>query len=105
MRPSTGQLRARLASRGTIPAMSDVPAADRPPSHAELLSMLDAPDLTPRERRELRRAARFQKRVEVWEQRRSEPAPRKLHRTVITLLMMAACLWVLYLLLSGPPNA
>lgn len=66
--------------------------------------MLEAPDLTRSERRELRRMARFQKRVETWERRRAVPAPRKPHRAVITLLMMAACLWVLWLLLSGPPG-
>lgn len=79
------------------------PAAPTPPSHAELLAMLEAPDLTRSERRELQRMARFQKRVETWERRRAAPAPRKPHRAVITLLMMAACLWVLWLLLTGPP--
>lgn len=78
-------------------------AAPTPPSHAELVDMLDAPDLTKRERRELKRMARFQKRVETWEHRRSMPAPRKPHRAIITLLMMAACVGVLWLLLSGPP--
>lgn len=73
------------------------------PTHAELQSMLSAPDLTKRERRELQKAARYQKRIELWEHRRSTPHPAKLHRAVITLLMMAACLGVLYLLLSGPP--
>ncbi|MCB0880164.1 MAG: hypothetical protein KDC46_14420 [Thermoleophilia bacterium] len=71
------------------------------PTHAQLLEMLEAPDLTRRERRELQRMARFQKRVETWEHRRANPAPAKLHRAVITLLMMAACLWVLWLLLGG----
>ncbi len=75
------------------------------PSHAELLAMLEAPDLTRSERRELQRMARFQKRIETWEQRRSGPQPRKLHRAVITLAMMAACLWVLWLLLAGGPSA
>ncbi len=83
-------------------AGSDTPPT--PPSHAELLEMLEAPDLTRSERRELQRAARFQKRVELWELRRSTPHPPKRHRAVITLLMMAACLWVLYLLLTGPPT-
>ena len=76
-----------------------------PPTHAELQEMLTAPDLTKRERRELQKAARFQKRVELWEARRATPHPAKLHRAVITLVMMAACLGVLYLLLSGPPSA
>jgi hypothetical protein len=71
------------------------------PTHAQLLEMLEAPDLTRRERRELQKAARFQKRVELWEHRRATPHPRKLHRAVITLLMMAACLWMLWLLLGG----
>lgn len=74
------------------------------PSHAQLLEMLEAPDLTPGERRELKRMARFQKRVELWEARRATPHPRKVHRAVITLLMMAASLWVLWLLLAGPPS-
>jgi hypothetical protein len=85
--------------------MSDAPATDRAPSHAELLAMLDSPDLTRREQRELKRAARFQRRVETWEQRRREPAPRTPHRTVITLLMMAACLALLALLVfAAPPS-
>ncbi len=74
-------------------------------THAQLLEMLTAPDLTRRERRELQKAARFQKRVELWEARRATPHPPKIHRAVVTLLMMAACLGVLYLLLSGPPTA
>lgn len=75
------------------------------PTHAELVEMLEAPDLTKRERRELQKAARYQKRIELWEHRRATPHPPKLHRAVITLLMMAACLGVLYLLLVGPPSA
>jgi ferric-dicitrate binding protein FerR (iron transport regulator) len=71
------------------------------PSHAELLEMLKAPDLTRRERRELQRMARFQRRVELWELRRATPHPRRLHRALVTLLMMAACLGVLWLLLFG----
>lgn len=81
--------------------MSSSPTADRP-SHAELLAMLEAPDLTKRERRELQRMARFQRRVETWELRRATPHPPKLHRAIITLLMMGACLWLLWLLLTGP---
>jgi hypothetical protein len=72
-----------------------------PPTHAELLDMLTAPDLTRSERRELQKAARFQKRVELWEARRAQPAPRKLHRTIIQLLLMAATLWVLWVLVRG----
>jgi hypothetical protein len=71
------------------------------PSHAELQQMLEAPDLTRRERRELQRMARFQRRVELWERRRATPHPPKLHRAVVTLLMMAACVGVLWLLLFG----
>lgn len=81
--------------------MSATPAPT-PPTHAELLHMLTAPDLTKRERRELQKAARFQKKVELWEARRATPAPRRLHRAVITLLMMLATLWVLWLLLGTP---
>lgn len=84
--------------------MSTTTPAPAPPSHAELLSMLEAPDLTKRERRELQRAARFQKRVETWEARRATPHPPKVHRAVITLLLMAATLWVLWLLLTGPSS-
>ena len=73
-----------------------------PPSHAELLVMLEAPDLTKSERRELQRAARYQRRIELWEVRRSTPHPPKIHRAVITLVMMAASLGLLYLLLTGP---
>lgn len=81
------------------------PTAPTPPTHAELLEMLTAPDLTRSERRELTKAARFQRRVELWEARRATPHPPKVHRAIITLLMMAACLGVLYLLLAGPPAA
>ena len=74
------------------------------PSHAQLLEMLEAPDLTRSERRELQRMARFQRRVETWEARRAAPQPRKLHRAIVSLAMMAACLWVLWLLLgAGTP--
>lgn len=75
-------------------------AEPTPPSHAELLAMLEAPDLTKRERRELTKAARFQRRVEVWEARRATPHPAKLHRAIITLLLMAVTLWVAWLLVS-----
>jgi hypothetical protein len=71
------------------------------PTHAELLEMLEAPDLTTRERREVKRAARFQKRIELWEHRRATPHPPKIHRAAITLLMMAGCLWMLWLLLGN----
>lgn len=80
--------------------MSTSTATERP-SHAELLEMLEADDLTRRERRELQRMARFQQRVEKWEMRRATPHPPKLHRAIITLLMMAACLALLALLLFG----
>lgn len=79
--------------------LSPTPPVDAP-THAQLLEMLEAPDLTPRERRELQKAARFQKRVELWERRRDTPHPPKTHRAVITLLMMAATLGVLWLLLD-----
>lgn len=64
--------------------------------------MLEAPDLSKAERRELQKAARFQRRVELWEARRATPHPPKLHRAVTTLLMMAACLGLLWLLLGTP---
>ncbi len=85
--------------------MSDSTSTDQPPSHAELLALLDAPDLTARERRSLQRAARFQKRVETWEDRRSRPTPRTPVRTAVTLLLMAACLGVLALMLFVSPPA
>lgn len=72
-----------------------------PVRHADLLEMLEAPDLTKRERRELKRAARYQKRIETWEHRLANPSPRKLHRAVITILMMGACIWVLWLINGG----
>jgi len=72
-----------------------------PPTHAELMAMLEAPDLTKRERRELTKAARFQRRIETWEARRATPHPPKLHRAVVTLLMMAATLGMLWLLTFG----
>jgi hypothetical protein len=75
--------------------------APTPPTHAELLEMLEAPDLTKSERRELQKAARFQKRVELWEARRAQPSPRKLHRTIVQLLLMALTLWVLWVMLRA----
>lgn len=82
--------------------MSTQDAPPSNPTHAELTAMLAAPDLTPRERRQLQRAARFQRRVETCEARRSQPTPARRHRAVVTLLMMAACLWLLWLLLAHP---
>lgn len=70
-------------------------------SHAELTDMLQAPDLTRKERRELTRAARFQKRVELWEERRANPSPRKFHRAAATILMMGACIWLLWFINGG----
>jgi len=80
------------------------PTASKRPTHAELTALLDAPDLTKRETRELKRAIRFQRRVEVWEERRAAPQPVKPHRVVISVLLMVAMLWVLYLLITGPPS-
>ena len=74
------------------------------PSVAELEELATAPDLTRRERRELQRAIRFQRRVETWETRLQGPQPRKLHRAVITVVMMLLCLVVLYLVVTGPPG-
>ena len=76
-------------------------SAQQRPSVAELEAMQEAPDLTKRERKQLKRDIRFQRRVETWEGRLSGPQPRKLHRAIITILMMLACLFVLYLLLFG----
>lgn len=73
-------------------------------SVAELEQLATAPDLTKRERRELARAIRFQRRVETWEGRLQGPQPRKLHRAIITIVMMLLCLFVLYLVVSGPPG-
>lgn len=84
--------------------MSGTSSAPTPPTHAELLEMLEAPDLTKQERRELQRAARFQRRVELWEARRASNTPAQPHRVVVQLLMMGACVWVLWLLLAGSPN-
>ena len=74
------------------------------PDRAQLEALLDAPDLTRGERRELQRAIRFQRRVELWETRQATPHPPKVHRAIITLLMMAAMLWLLWLLWSGTPS-
>jgi hypothetical protein len=52
-----------------------------------------------------RREARFQQRVEMWEERLQKPAPRKLHRTIILLIMMALMLALLSLLLTAPSPA
>ncbi|MCW2928767.1 MAG: hypothetical protein JWM86_2735 [Thermoleophilia bacterium] len=73
-----------------------------PPSHDDLMAMHEAPDLSKSERSELQKAARFQRRVELWEARRATPHPPKLHRAIITLGMMAACLGLLWLLLGTP---
>lgn len=71
-------------------------------SVAQLEEMASAPDLTKRERRELAKAIRFQRRVELWEERRRGPQPRKLHRAIITLAMMAACIGLLVFLNTSP---
>ena len=63
--------------------------------------MLEAPDLTKSERRELTKMARFQKRVELWEARHASPVKAQPHRVVVQLLLMAAALWVLWILLHG----
>ena len=78
------------------------PASDRP-TLAELEALATAPDLTSSEQRELKRAIRFQRRVETWEARLQGPQPRKLHRAIITIVMMFLCLVVLYLVVMGPP--
>lgn len=84
--------------------MTSAPAPERAATVAELQDMAAAPDLTRRERRELRRLIRFQRRVETWEARRAAPPPaRRTHRAVITVLMMLATLFVLWLIVSGPP--
>ena len=70
-------------------------------SVAELEALTSAPDLTKRERKQLKREIRFQRRVETWEQRLQGPQPRKLHRAIISILMMLACLFVLYLIMFG----
>jgi hypothetical protein len=70
-------------------------------SVAELQGLLEAPDLSPAERRELKRTIRFHRRIELWEERRSGPQPRKLHRAVLTIMMMALALALLVLLLRS----
>ena len=49
-----------------------------------------------------RREARFQRRVEMWEERRLHPAPKKLHRTIILVVMMAMLIAILLLLNTAP---
>lgn len=68
---------------------------------AQLEAMQDAPDLTKRERKQLKREIRFQRRVETWEGRLQGPQPRKIHRAIISILMMIACVFVLYLIMFG----
>lgn len=65
----------------------------------QLEGLLQAPDLTKRERRELQRAVRFHRRIELWEARRATYTPPKTHRVVITIGMMVVCLGLLYLLI------
>ena len=52
-----------------------------------------------------RKQARFQMRVEKWEDRMAgPPPPRYLHRAIVTIAMMGAMLLLLYILLfAGPP--
>lgn len=65
----------------------------------QLRGLLEAPDLTKGERRELQRAIRFHRRVELWEARQATHTPVKVHRVVISVAMMVACLGMLYLLI------
>jgi hypothetical protein len=76
-------------------------AAPQRLSVADLEAMQSAPDLTKRERKQLKREIRFQRRVETWEGRLQGPQPRKIHRAVISILMMLLCLFTLYVLLFG----
>lgn len=88
-------------STPTLP--SDTPILSDTPTHAELDAVLQqAPDLTSRERRELRKLARRQRRIETWEARRAGPQPRRPHRAIISLLLMGATLWVFWLLIGSP---
>lgn len=58
-----------------------------------------------REQRQRHKAERWQRRVDKWEARRAgPPPPRRLHRAVITAVMMVGMLAILYLLLVGPPS-
>jgi len=73
----------------------------------------DTPDISPPAETEQptkltyaeRKQARFQLRVEKWEDRLTgPPPPRYLHRAIITIVMMLAMLALLWLLLfTGPP--
>lgn len=65
----------------------------------QLQGLLQAPDLTKRERRELQRVIRLHRRIELWEARRATYTPPKLHRIVVSIVMMALCVAMLYLLL------
>lgn len=59
--------------------------------------------LSRRERAELHRALRWQRRIDRWEARRAgPPPPRHLHRAVITVLLLVMMLLVLALLLTAP---
>ncbi|MBC7462261.1 MAG: hypothetical protein H7287_12940 [Thermoleophilia bacterium] len=88
--------------------MSDTPDTNNDPAEPlevermsveQLQGLLEAPDLTKGERRELQRAIRFHRRVELWETRQANPTPAKAHRVIISVAMMGACLGMLYLLI------
>lgn len=53
-----------------------------------------------------RKRARFQQRVDKWEERlEGPPPPRHLHRAIITILMMISMLGLLWLLTFGMPSS
>lgn len=81
--------------------MSGTPQEPERMSVEQLQGLLQAPDLTKRERRELQRAIRFHRRIELWEERRATYTPPKLHRVVVSVVMMVLCLALLVLLLKG----
>ena len=89
----------RGAGNGDLRAVDPADSVDvERMSVQQLQGLLEAPDLTKAERRELQRAIRFHRRVELWETRQASNTPAKAHRVIISVGMMVACLGMLYLL-------
>lgn len=76
-----------------------------PPPLAEIVDEATLASMTKRERRRWEKALRWQRRIARYEAKRQGPQPKAApHRVIITLLMMAALLFLLYLLLFTNPS-